>query len=232
MSLYQPIHIYGPIYKRVERIKFLTGRCRGKSVLHIGCADFPITEQRISSGKHLHVELTREAKSCLGIDISEEGISGLKKAGFDNVKQLNAEHIDGLGDRYDVVMAGDVLEHMSNPGLFLASVQKVLNPGGELIVGVPNALSWNLLRVLLQKFEPTHHEHCFYLTPKSLTELCRRYYLTPTGLAYTVQPRDPGESRTAVLVRDLLCRIAPKLSPSFIMTFEVNPERKNATIYD
>ena len=44
------------------------------------------------------------------------------------------------GERFDVVTAFEVLEHLSSPLQFLASAQKLLRPGGHAFFTVPN---WN-----------------------------------------------------------------------------------------
>jgi len=41
--------------------------------------------------------------------------------------------------KFDVVIAGDVLEHVSNQGLFLDNIHNHLNQTGKLIITTPNA---------------------------------------------------------------------------------------------
>ena len=48
------------------------------------------------------------------------------------------EHHD-LSERFEAIVAGDVIEHMSNPGLFLDNCRRHLEPGGELLLTTPNA---------------------------------------------------------------------------------------------
>ena len=50
----------------------------------------------------------------------------------------NMETID-LGERFDIVVAGDVIEHVSNQGLFLENIKKHLQPKGNLVITTPNA---------------------------------------------------------------------------------------------
>jgi len=44
-----------------------------------------------------------------------------------------------LNRKFEVVVAGDVLEHVSNQGLFLDNIAHHLEPDGELILTTPNA---------------------------------------------------------------------------------------------
>ncbi len=47
-----------------------------------------------------------------------------------------------VGGRYDVVVAGDVIEHLTRPGHLLAEIRRVLRPGGQLMLSVPNFGHW------------------------------------------------------------------------------------------
>ncbi len=60
----------------------------------------------------------------------------------------------GLADRYDVVLASHVLEHVCFPEKLLADVRAKLSADAILIVAIPNLLNWRYrLRLFLGKFE-------------------------------------------------------------------------------
>src|SRR5215210_9225113 len=44
-----------------------------------------------------------------------------------------------LGQRFDVVTMGEIIEHVENPGLMMRNMRRHLKPGGKLIVTTPNA---------------------------------------------------------------------------------------------
>ncbi|HEX4727147.1 MAG TPA: bifunctional glycosyltransferase/class I SAM-dependent methyltransferase [Jatrophihabitans sp.] len=48
----------------------------------------------------------------------------------------------GIGSRYDVVVAGDVIEHLSRPNELLRQLHQVLRPGGQVLLSVPNFGHW------------------------------------------------------------------------------------------
>jgi 2-polyprenyl-3-methyl-5-hydroxy-6-metoxy-1,4-benzoquinol methylase len=60
--------------------------------------------------------------------------------------------------RFDVVLAQDVLEHVSEPGVFLRSAYDCLRPGGSLIVDTPNVGGTNvgLVGAKWRGFNPFH----------------------------------------------------------------------------
>ncbi len=59
--------------------------------------------------------------------------------------QADVETMD-LGETYDVIVAGDIIEHLSNPGRFLGAVSRHLNKEGVFLVTTPNPVTF--LRVL------------------------------------------------------------------------------------
>jgi 2-polyprenyl-3-methyl-5-hydroxy-6-metoxy-1,4-benzoquinol methylase len=231
MSIYKAIRIYGRADTPVvlDRLGYLSEMARGKSVLHIGCTDYPITEQRIERGQLLHARLQQTAADLLGIDISTEGLEVLRKKGYSNVVEMDAEEMN-FDRKFDLVIAGDTLEHMSNPGRFVQSAAKVLAPNGELIIAVPSAFSFNVLRFWFQKVELTHKDHIAFHSPKTLAELCNRSGLRPTALAFTVQPADDGEGKLFLLARACVLRMWKNMAPSIIMRFK-RPESVNLDQY-
>ena len=45
-------------------------------------------------------------------------------------------------DAFDVVVAGEVLEHVPHPDLMLAEIRRVLTPAGRLLLSTPNIVGW------------------------------------------------------------------------------------------
>jgi SAM-dependent methyltransferase len=59
-----------------------------------------------------------------------------------NIEQL---HID---KKVDLINCGDILEHLQNPWTTLKALSLHLNPGGYLVVSIPNASHWSIIREL------------------------------------------------------------------------------------
>ena len=61
----------------------------------------------------------------------------------------------GLSDqRFDVLICSHVLEHLRDPALTLARLVEMLRAGGQVLIAVPNVLSWRMrLQFLFGKFE-------------------------------------------------------------------------------
>ena len=72
----------------------------------------------------------------------------------------------------DVVVAGETLEHMPYPPLFLGEVRRVLTAGGLFVGSVPNAYRYrNRLRVLSGKPIDTDPTHLQFFSLASLRAL-------------------------------------------------------------
>ncbi len=104
--------------------------------------------RRDSESELAHRHLAKTAKSCLGVDVLSEEVEYLNSLGF-NVVCLDLTR-ETLPQKFDLVVCGDVVEHLDAPGPFLSSISKLLRPGGKLVITVPNP--WyinNLLKTFL-----------------------------------------------------------------------------------
>lgn len=81
--------------------------------------------------------------TCTGLDLSEHSDPNVRTIQCD----LNEPFPVGSGD-YDLITAGEVIEHMIAEGAFLDECHRVLKPGGILVVTTPN-LSYLLNRLLI-----------------------------------------------------------------------------------
>ncbi len=86
-----------------------------------------------------------------------------------------------LNERYDVIVAWDVIEHVEDPREFLATLAALLLPGGLLVIGTPNADHISL-RTSEPRGIPELHQpyHRHVLSEKALLNLGRENGLTPS----------------------------------------------------
>lgn len=80
-----------------------------------------------------------------GVDISEEQIKyAQEQLGLDSVQRADAlTYLEERNEKYDCVLIIDVLEHLEVDYsiALLRKVREALNPGGKVIIQVPNGLS-------------------------------------------------------------------------------------------
>lgn len=170
-------HHLGPV-RRVDRNAFLLERARNKRVLHLGCADEPFVSLKLSNDAHLHAKLAAVAKELWGVDLSAQGISELRQAGFSNLICGDVERLGEVGELqgrpFDVIIAGEIIEHISNPGLFLKGCLQLCSKDTELILTTPNALVYSQAIFACLAREAIHPDHTLYWSPTTLKTLLMR----------------------------------------------------------
>jgi SAM-dependent methyltransferase len=95
-----------------------------------------------------------------------------------------------IRESFDIVLAGDLLEHITRPGAMLESAKSLLKPNGRFIVSTNNAFG---LHYQLRRWAGRYKEHfehvCFY-SPETLLHLFQRHGYRVVAMygAYTVPP--------------------------------------------
>ncbi|MFF8290247.1 methyltransferase domain-containing protein [Streptomyces sp. NPDC016309] len=112
-------------------------------VLDVGC-----------SGGVFAGHLEALGHTVTGIDrVEVEGVRDRCSGGF-FLADLEEGLPDGIGEGYDYVVAGDVIEHLSRPERLLAELRGALRPDGHVLLSVPNFGHWySRLRVALGIFD-------------------------------------------------------------------------------
>ncbi len=143
---------------RFEReLRLFRSFCRRGSVLDVGC----------SSGGFLHQLKKRFPNDyqILGTDVSTEPLAHAAKMG---VPVANGEFLtQSFEEKFDAVTFWAVMEHLSEPKLFLNKAASILKPGGHCFILTPNMDS---LAVWLigAKYRYIFPEHLNYFTPKTM----------------------------------------------------------------
>jgi 2-polyprenyl-3-methyl-5-hydroxy-6-metoxy-1,4-benzoquinol methylase len=152
----------------------------GKRILHLGCVGFTDTPTRhrvALAQQSLHYALT-QAGDVVGIDYSKDEIDYYAANGvFRNIVHGNVEHLEALelDQTFDVVVAGDIIEHLSNPGLMLEGIKRFCKPTSVLIVTTPNAFGvLNFLRYVAGRFHEGK-EHVMTFNRENIATLLTRH---------------------------------------------------------
>lgn len=85
-----------------------------------------------------------------GIEINQKAFEAAK-LNLDNVIKGNIETLDlTLNENYfDVIIMGDVLEHLVNPITTILKITPLLKKEGRILITVPNVRNWNVLIKLI-----------------------------------------------------------------------------------
>ena len=162
----------------VDRIEWLLAQCGGKRVVHVGFADAGFRQQQGRAGRWLHGRLDEAATELVGVDADPAGVAAATTEGFEayHLDCTDSEAVAALGiEPADIVLAGEVIEHVGAPGPFLEALHHLCKPEGTLIVTTPNAYGLiNVAASVFRRVEINHPDHVMMFTWRTLTELLRR----------------------------------------------------------
>jgi len=173
-----------PRLKYVAVDPWIVEKVRGKSVLHLGCVgDYAYDNEARWQDACLHLRLAEVVPLLHGLDLNHAGIERLARIlppDDGRIEYLvgDVEETAALvgGRTYDCVVAGSIIEHLSNPGKMLESVGPALAVGGKLILVTPHSFGLPaFLRVAVKRNEAVNPEHTCWFSIATLTELLRRY---------------------------------------------------------
>ena len=163
------------VSRPVGRTRFVAQQCRGRRVLDLGCRD-ETALVKCQTPHWLHGEIVKVAKHVTGVDISDEiPAEGLvtgpnARILHGDVNRLE-EAVPGLD--VDVIVAGELIEHLTDPLAFLRQLHR-LYPGRELLLTTPNATALSNTLLALASRESNHHDHLAIFSVKTLNTLCLR----------------------------------------------------------
>jgi len=133
--------------ERVELFRRYVGG-PGRHVLDLGCRDGALT--RAYAGEN----------EIVGVDADREALAEAQKLGIETRWADLDEALPFEDAAFDVVVAGELLEHLRDPRRVVSEVLRVLRPGGTFVGSVPNAYRLkNRLRFVLGRKpeeDPTH----------------------------------------------------------------------------
>ncbi len=117
--------------RHLAAYRYALPRAAGKSVLDAGCGE-----------GYGAVMLAEVARRVLGVD-REEPLAVAReryRAAALEFRPLDLMQLPALGERFDLVVSFQVIEHLPDPSGFLRGLADRVAPGGTLIVTTPNRL--------------------------------------------------------------------------------------------
>ncbi len=151
-----------------ERLLTLAGSPR--HVLDVGCSSGDLARRLVERGA-----------SVIGIDTDEQAAAEARAV----CEQVLVGDVETMelpfpDESFDVVLCGDLIEHLRNPERFLSRVRPLLRPGGRLVLTTPNVANWAMrIGLLAGRWRYTDrgildrtHAHLF--TKKTLEQTLER----------------------------------------------------------
>lgn len=117
-----------PAHFALRRDFLLEGVAAGERVLDVGCGEASFT-----------LALARAGASAVGVDVAEEPLRRARA----RHPELDLRLLDAAGPwpledaSFDVVWAGEVIEHVADTVAWLSEVRRVLRPRGRLLLSTP-----------------------------------------------------------------------------------------------
>ena len=146
----------------------------GKTALDVGCGAGLLAEP-----------LARLGAKVTAIDAAPQVIEVARghAAGQDLAIDYRHAAVEALDSRFDLVTAMEVIEHVADPGAFLASLAARLAPGGLLVLSTPNRTARSRLLMItlaegLGHIPKGTHEHGKFVTPDEMKAM-----MAASGLA-------------------------------------------------
>ena len=168
-----------PPAKLVDRSDYLVSAVAGRSVVHVGFVDSGCWDYHDRFDSWLHAHLDRSASSLVGLDLDEPGVERAVDMGFaaHAVDCSDAEAVASLGlVPAQIVVAGEIIEHLDDSGSFLEGLHSLVEPGGRLVVTTPNASGLlNAGAAALAGYEVNHPDHVTLYSCFTLTNLLERH---------------------------------------------------------
>ncbi|MGX9727505.1 MAG: class I SAM-dependent methyltransferase [Candidatus Electronema sp. VV] len=120
------------------------------------------------------VDLPSAAETAMGLlNVQKQNIAHGKdkRIIYGDMEQLN------LGKTFDIAIAGDVIEHVSNQGLFLDNIHRHLCSNGKLVITTPNA-KWPTV------FLKPNATHVFWHDRYTLLNILKRHNFKLSFMEY------------------------------------------------
>ncbi len=164
-----------------------------KRVLELGC----------STG-YMSAVLQHRGCEVIGVEVDPDAAERARlyceRVIVGDLEQLDL--VRELGDdRFDVIVASDVLEHLKNPQRLLRALQPFLRPGGYVVSSIPNIAHGSVRLALLGgdfTYQPVgllDQDHLRFFTLKSVHSLFEDAGFVLTRLERRLLPIDAAETR-------------------------------------
>jgi cyclopropane fatty-acyl-phospholipid synthase-like methyltransferase len=109
------------------------------------------------------------------IKINCKEYKGLDIEGKTDFKQ-DLNQLFDLKEKFDVIIAGELIEHIENSGIFLQNISNHLTKDGTFFLSTPNATSFRFMFYDLFNKEPAYEGHIKYFTKDSLILILKSHF--------------------------------------------------------
>jgi ubiquinone/menaquinone biosynthesis C-methylase UbiE len=186
----------------INRKDEIVNLCKGKNVFHLGFIQHShMWRQKMEENDWLHSKISNVANEIVGLDYLEKDVKSIKEElGINAVSGdvMKLEDVN-LNMTFDVIVCGELIEHIANPGLMLEGLKRFMNEETILIITTPNP--W---RDLWVKHVYNKHDESNWLNPEhvawysfgTLKQMLERYEYKEVKYQYYYAETKEAEMKT------------------------------------
>lgn len=161
------VHVWSPMRSQVRDDLLLYIPLDARSLLELGCGEGALGA------------LIKQRQKCrvVGVELDHEAAMIAKKK-IDDVYVGDVRHIiEVIHDRFDCIVASEIVEHVDDPWSLLSELRRVTAPGGRLVISIPNLANASIVGDLLRgRFDYTYiglacAGHLRFFTRQSVEDL-------------------------------------------------------------
>ena len=161
----------------VEKERFIEDACRDKVVLDLGCVRHS-AEFATSDPNWLHGRIFLVAARTVGVDYLAEEVEKLKNTKY-HIVWGDVTRPLPIDEQFDVIVAGDLIEHVTNFEGFFENCRRLLRKDGRLIITTPNPFySGEFHYIAFKRQFIINPEHTCWIDPQALAQLAARFSFT------------------------------------------------------
>jgi SAM-dependent methyltransferase len=156
-----------------SRVEVIREFCQDKTVLDLGCVCHNI--ENTGSEEWLHKAVVEVSREALGVDYLASEVEMLRRRGF---KVMTGDVTRPLlTDReFDVIVVGNLIEHLSNFEGLMENLRRLLAPSGVVLICTANPFfQEQYFYSALTNDLIVNPEHTCWIDPITLDQLSRRF---------------------------------------------------------
>ena len=210
-----------PVSPLVDRDELILELCQDRSVIHLGAADYPFTQEKAGRGALLHQKLAKTARTLIGIDSNQDSIDLLRRD-F-GINDILFQDLSGpapaLVDAAEVVVCADIIEHVNSPYTLLEHGKSMCREDGQILLTTINGLAAKVFLRNLMRREAVHPDHVAWYSLGTLGSLASRLSLQIEQVAYF---RYGERTHLGKIIFDLIYNLAPQTSDGIFVVISKN----------
>jgi len=168
----------------MDKANYILSRVADKDILDVGSGgDLIYVGEHANIDEFLCNKMKNVAKELVLLEIEKKAAQKLRTYGFYAIHG-NAETIN-LRRKFDVIVLGDVIEHVDNVGMLIENMKRHLKRDGEIIITTANPhFMGHFFRAMTLRKPRVQYDHTSFITESNLEEICRRHSLKIIDFKY------------------------------------------------